>query len=129
MKNNTLTDLLNDNPDSLERVYLFQQEYQTALGYETGGIENMRRNVLYAFAELAELLNEIPGWKWHRSDRRALDKKRLVDEFADVFVFLLNVLIHAGVSVEELEQGLTKTLNKNLDRLNNGTNKGENPDG
>src|SRR3990167_8857127 len=125
MKNNTLTDLLNDNPDSLKRVYLFQQEYQTALGYELGGVENMRRNVLYAFAELAELLNEVPGWKWHRPDDRTPDKERLVGEFADVFVFLLNVLVHAGVSVDELRTGVTSTLTKNLNRLTDGTNKGE----
>ena len=125
MEKGTLADLLCDNPDSLERVYLFQKRYQEALGYTLGGTEHMRRNVLYAFAELAELLDEIPGWKWHRPDGHAPDRERLVGEFADVFVFLLNVLVHAGVSVDELRAGVTGTLVKNLNRLEDGTNRRE----
>lgn len=107
--------------DTLDYVYAFQAWYQRRLGYELGGVENARRNVLYAFKELAELLDELP-WKWHRKNQPPVDRKRLVREFADLLVFSLNVLLHCGVGHRELRQGVVDTLAKNLMRLEDGTN-------
>lgn len=108
-------------PDTLERLYEFQIWYQRRLGYEIGGTEYARRNVLYAFSELAELLDELP-WKWHRAYDWQVHKGRVVGEFADLLVFLLNVLLHCGVTDRELRRGIAETLVKNLGRLEDGTN-------
>ena len=107
--------------DTLNDIYAFQAWYQEQLGYEIGGIENARRNVLYAFAELAELLDELP-WRWHRKGQPPVDKGALVGEFADLLVFLMNVLLHCGVTDAELRRGISDTLAKNLGRLDDGTN-------
>ncbi|KKL27102.1 hypothetical protein LCGC14_2388570, partial [marine sediment metagenome] len=86
--------------DPLSITYLRQKLYQLLMGYELpsseggprlrelseGEIEAVRRNVLYAFQELSEFLNEFP-WKWHR-DTKPVDRMKVVEEFGDGVVFL-----------------------------------------
>jgi len=121
--------------DSLSLIYLRQKIYQLLMGYtlppaESAPVQShtpqqteaVRRNILYAFDELAELLHEFP-WKWHRDAAPAVDKKRVVGEFGDLFVFLLNVLAQADVSEAELVAGLADVQQKNFRRWREGVNR------
>ena len=109
----------------LSDLYAFQHVYQIALGYEVpGGLEPARRNVLYSFMELAELLNELP-WKWHREYLTEPSLDALAEEFADTLVFQMNILLHMGVTAAGLHRAVVSVLKKNVERLEAGTNTGE----
>ncbi len=121
--------------DPLSITYLRQKLYQLLMGYELpsseggprlkelseGEIEAVRRNVLYAFQELSEFLNEFP-WKWHR-EPASVDRMKVIEEFGDEFVFMLNALAQVGITGDELVAGLDRIQRKNFSRYFSGVNK------
>ncbi|KKM15152.1 hypothetical protein LCGC14_1698950 [marine sediment metagenome] len=123
-----------DDVNVMSVVYLRQKIYQLLMGYalprEGGGqfktlseaeTEAVRRNVLYAYGELSELLSEFP-WKWHR-EADPVDRLKVAEEFGDLLVFLLNVLAQVGITDDEREAGLERIQRKNFTRYFSGVNK------
>ena len=117
-------------PDDLGVFYLLQRLYQLQLGYPLKPTpaevaEMARRNVLYAHAELTELLDAFQ-WKWHRPFEPSLpvDRVNVLEEVMDVWVFTLNVLHAIGVTDQELRNGLVDVHLKNYARLRSKVNVG-----
>ena len=106
--------------DILATFYEFQRAYQEALNDGAGGVEAARRSALAAFVELGELVGAM-NYKWYRAGER-LDNAKLAGEFADVLAFMLNVLLHMGISGQEAHDAVIATMQKNLYRLEEGVN-------
>lgn len=68
--------------------------------WTTGVVEELRRQVLMAHMELAELLNSV-AWKWHKADegRQPTQAERLhaVEEAVDLLHFVFNMFLALGV--------------------------------
>lgn len=121
------TIITRDTTDTLGMAYLLQRVYQYLLCSEPAivdPVELIRRSVLYAMAELGELLNATP-WRWHRRypDNATIDVPNLIEEVGDCVVFLMNACAAAGVSELELRLGLRKVQEKNYARLAEGVNR------
>jgi hypothetical protein len=114
------------NESILKRLFEFQVWYQAELGLAVGSmppVQAARYMILCAQVELAELLNEFPGWK--ATKQHEIDDpspRRVALEAADVLVFLVNVMIHAGVNTETFIDAIEATIDKNYDRLAKGKN-------
>lgn len=111
---------------TLVDLFEFQVAYQEALGVGVGTMDPAqaaRYHVLCAQVELAELLNEFPGWKATKQHELSDPSPRLVArEAADVLVFLVNVMIHAGIDADTFETAVRDTIEKNYRRLKAGQN-------
>lgn len=111
--------------DRLQEIFTRQAQLQQLInGYtltdqdvETR-IANIKENVLACTNELHEALNET-GWKaWAKT--RHINEDNLKKEIIDVFCFLLNLALHAGMdSYEFFDKFITKNQ-QNFERQRNG---------
>ena len=111
--------------DWFEKIY----EKQTNLQYKLNNCSEydsiaspvaMYNSATAMIVELGEMLQEDTRWKKTvaGSTRRPVyDRDRVLDEFADAFIYLLNVGIYSGFSSEEIETAINRTINKNIKRL------------
>jgi dimeric dUTPase (all-alpha-NTP-PPase superfamily) len=84
-----------------------------------GNTEEVRTISFALVAEILELANEL-GWKsW--KPRQALDRERVVDEWADCFAFMgtltAYIISQVGVYPEELIEAYFTKLNENHRRF------------
>jgi NTP pyrophosphatase (non-canonical NTP hydrolase) len=83
-------------------------------------MEFVREQTLGAVAELMEALNES-GWKsWKSRGFGETDKERTADELADVFIFVTNLALAAGLTWRDLDGGIRRAWFKNDEREKNG---------
>lgn len=91
-----------------------------ALRSKEESIEAVRDNVLACTDELHEVLHTV-GWKkWKHADRGYVDRKRYIDEMADVILFVLNLLIAQRVTGREITAALIKKWRLNERRQKKG---------
>lgn len=82
-------------------------------------IANIKENVLALAAELfAEVLGEI-GWKSWASSRH-INEDAVKKELIDVFHFFMNLMLHAGMTADELYEGYVQKREKNIQRQRDG---------
>lgn len=80
----------------------------------------LRTNALAAVAEVIETLDEA-GWKpWKSKGFGEIDRAAFAHEMSDVILFLLNMLLVAGVTGQELADALETTWAKNEQRQQTG---------
>jgi dUTPase len=93
--------------DRLEEMFTLQLDLQnrvmleqTLAAMDTGErIAYIKENVLAAFSELNEVLNEI-GWKSWASSKH-INSEAYVKEIIDLWHFMMNMLLALGVSPAE----------------------------
>jgi NTP pyrophosphatase (non-canonical NTP hydrolase) len=121
-----LRDIANDLGlnDTLRVLFKFQRAYQRRLGCaDVISMDHARRNVLYAYAELGEILNAIPDWRWHRSPTGAPpDVEMIAEEAVDLLVFVINIMIHSGTTIDDFHGAVAEVLKKNIKRIESGKN-------
>lgn len=109
-------------PDRLQEMLHAQRELQELInGYSLDEqtneqrIANIKENVLALAAELfGEVLGEV-GWKsWATS--RHINRDALVKELIDVWHFLMNLMLHADMTADELYEGYLKKREINIRR-------------
>lgn len=94
--------------DRLTAMFIAQRELQFKYnGYDIEEqdderrIENITINVLAAIKELTEVLDEC-GWKpWAKS--RHFNFEKMQREITDVWFFLMNLMLHSGMSPDTLD--------------------------
>lgn len=115
----------------LGMAYMVQRLYQLCLGVRyreltpEDRLEQIRRNVLRAYQEIGELLEATP-WKWHRVyENHEIDTPNLLEEFGDLFVFMLNIIAVVGLRESDVMAAVHDVHLKNFERLREGVNQKE----
>lgn len=114
--------------DKLERMLAAQRELQELMPPLDRGpgrfrdnaarVEYVKEMVLACLDELHEALNET-GWKsWSTS--RHLNRDAFVGELVDAWFFLMNLLLAADVSADELERRYFEKRERNVARQRGG---------
>lgn len=82
--------------------------------------DQIRTYFLAMAVEIYELMSEFPGWKpW--KEPKAVNRERVVDEFADILAFtgvILNYIDQLGISMVDLARGYAHKTNVNISRFN-----------
>lgn len=115
----------NHAEDRLDFMLRTQREFQEMVnGYPLDGqdietkIENIKTSVLAALDELHEALGEV-GWKpWATSRHINLESFR--SELIDVWHFLMNLFLHAGMTGDDITRLYIEKQTKNRARQRNG---------
>jgi len=81
---------------------------------------SLRTNAYCAVDEITEAMREV-GWKpWKKRGFGVVNRAAFAHEIADVVMFLLNMLLAAGITGEELADALDATWAKNEQRQKDG---------
>jgi len=86
----------------MEDIYKKQIEFQKLLENDTNSQEFKNQMFLGLFEEVTELMRETP-FKSHKKNQ-VFNKDKFVEECVDVQVYLINLLLSAGVTWEEFEK-------------------------
>lgn len=107
---------------SLTTIYNKQKELQSKLGLGVGS-ENVIQwyNALTAAnIEIGEALSEDTRWKHLINGNTKVpyvNRDAVIEETADVFIYLLNACIFYNISIKELLTILENKQNQNIERL------------
>ena len=85
------------------------------------GQRALRAVGLKAVEELHEALRHFKNWKPHRrTDVPEFDREKFLEEMADTFAFMLEMLIFLGVSADEFVNAYMTKASIVHDRINSG---------
>lgn len=74
-------------------------------------------HVQQLMSEIGEVLDADKRWKSHRNDK--YDKEAKIEELADCFIVLMNIVMFSGFSGRDMADMLVKKLNTVTDRIDN----------
>lgn len=108
--------------EKLDELYMKQLGLQDALGLDTSttNVAQWYGAMTNAMIEIGEALAEDTRWKKIINNNNKLphvDRNNVVEEMADVFIYLLNACIFYGISTIELLEAAENKQNKNIVRL------------
>lgn len=72
-------------------------------------------HVQQLMSEIGEVLEADKRWKSHRNDKN--DKEGKLEELADCFIVLMNLVMFSGFNGNDLEEAIEKKLKKVSDRF------------
>lgn len=107
----------------MNEIFENQVEFQQLLyGVDeiTPDVVKMYNSATAAVVEIGELLQSDTRWKKTitKSPKPAhYDKDEFGEEFADVFLYLMNIAIFSGLSYDDVIDVITKKQQKNFMRL------------
>ena len=107
--------------DWFDEIFNKQIEFQKMLLNKTNLEPDpvvMYNSATCAIVEIGEMLQEDTRWKTKMGSTRPAryDKDAFALEFAEVFIYLINVLIYSGISCEEIKEIVRKKININWNR-------------
>lgn len=107
--------------DKLNQIFDMQREYQLALGHDFEKM-TMRRRIAYILEMSYALTDEVHestkevGWKsWAKS--KHINEEAYRSELIDVFFFLINLMLAAGMNPLSIWRGYKAKLKKNYERI------------
>lgn len=108
--------------ENLDVIYIRQQGLQDALGLDTSttNVAQWYGAMTNAIIEIGEALAEDTRWKKIINNNNKIphvNRDNVVEETADVFIYLLNACIFYGIDVTELLNAVENKQNKNIARL------------
>ena len=80
----------------------------------------MYNSATAAMVEIGEMLQEDTRWKYLVTGSKkepVYDKDKFLEEWCDAIIYMFNVLIYAGVNIDEAEKVLFKKQFTNLRRF------------
>lgn len=83
-------------------------------------IVKMYNSATGALVEIGEMLQCDTRWKPFTTGSKkepVCDKTKFIEEWADVFIYMLNVLIYAGIDIFDAEQAVSKKQFDNMVRF------------
>lgn len=107
---------------SLNEIFSKQKELQSKLGLAVGSenIVQWYNALTAAVLEIGETLSEDTRWKIllnANTKPPKVNRENVLEETADVFIYLFNACIFYNISPKELLNEITKKQNKNIERL------------
>ena len=108
------------NGKQLQSIYSNQVLFQECLMNDglklpRDNAEEYQRSVTLIVEELGELLKTDKRWKSIRKD--TYDREEKLNEYADVFICVLNLAIHSGFKLDEITDSVCKKIGINFERL------------
>lgn len=110
--------------DKLHALYLMQMSFQTRV-LELEGVDrailpadDSERFMYHTTAlveEMGEILKADKRWKTHRNT--TYDRSEKLDEYADLFVTVMNIGIFSGFNTTEIVNAIESKIIKNNKRL------------
>lgn len=91
------------------------QERVTGAKCPSDNTEQFKYHVVAMVEEMGEVVRADKRWKTHRNTRYEHDEK--VDEIADVFITAMNLAIHSGMNVIDVENAIANKIAENFRRL------------
>lgn len=107
---------------TIEEIFAKQAELQKSmgLGAKSENVVQWYNALTAAILEIGEALAEDTRWKVlinGNTKKPVVNRANVVEETADVFIYLLNACIFYDISVEELLQTIATKQDKNIRRL------------
>ena len=102
----------------MEKLYEKQKKFQELFRSDITSQQFRNDMMLALIAEVIEAANETPWkpWKKHQS----FDRKKFLEELADVQIFLINLVLSANANYKEFEKIVKSKINTNFKRQENG---------
>lgn len=97
-----------------DRQVEFQRSIVKDIDIPTDSVEWFKYHMLAMMEEMGEVLTSDKRWKTHRHRYDVVEK---LDELADVFITLTNILIYSNVSPELIMQTVSEKIDKNIERV------------
>ena len=118
-----MTTQMNDD-NKLQTIFKVQSKLQQDLGHAVGSenIIQWYNSLTAAVLEIGETLQEDTRWKLLiNANRKAphIDRDNVVEETADVFIYLVNACIFYNITADELLDTISCKQEKNIKRLLN----------
>lgn len=109
---------------SLKEIFKHQKELQSKLGLAVGteNIEQWYNAMTAAILEIGEALAEDTRWKIIINANRKtpiINRDNVIEETADVFIYLINACIFYNISYTELLNKIAEKQTSNIMRLLN----------
>lgn len=109
--------------DWLEKIYFKQRNLQSAYKGTDDliNIVDVYNSATAALVEVGEMLQCDTRWKEFVTGSKkkpVICSEQFKEEWADTFIYLLNVLIYAGIDAEEIKTVVENKQNKNYRRFN-----------
>lgn len=108
--------------DELREIFLKQETLQTQLGLDTTdvNIQQWYAAMTSAIIEIGEALAEDTRWKKiinNNNKTPVISRDNVIEETADVFIYLLNACIFYNISIDTLIETVKCKQRKNISRL------------
>ena len=110
--------------DWLERIFDKQIDRQNQINGEDSYGENlteMYNSATAAMVELGEMLQADTRWKpliTKSKKAPVYDPDKFLEEWADAFIYMLNVLIYYGAGIEDIKNAVEHKMLINEERFN-----------
>lgn len=99
---------------NLKKTFELQKKFQELLGNDITTQEYRNEMFLGLFSEVCELLNATP-FKKHKQNQ-SFNRENFIEECADIYIFLINLLMSANVDDVEFEKIIKAKIEKNFKR-------------
>lgn len=109
---------------SFKKIFKKQIKFQKKVLYKRShqnvdipcdNLDWFKYHILAMVEELGEVMKSDKRWKTHRNER--YDKQEKIDELADVFITLINILIFSGFNANDILEAVDKKIKENSKRL------------
>ena len=118
-KSKTLNDLFTcqmRNQDKFLRSGIYDRfKDETTITVPVDDVGLASYHVQQLMSEIGEVLEADKRWKSHRNDKN--DKDGKLEELADCFIVLMNMVMFSGFDGNDLEEAIEKKLKKVSDRF------------
>lgn len=104
--------------DNFELMYASQVDFQerlTGIKLPADNVDEYQKSVTLLIEEVGELLKNDKRWKNLRWDLYNREEK--LNEYADVFITVMNIAIHSGFNKNEVINAVMKKIEINRGRL------------
>ncbi len=96
-----------------QKIYTIQKKFQESMKQQYN-INYKRVMTLALVDEVLESLRELPWKPWKKQQQ--YNKKRYKEELADVYIFLMNLMIASNITIKDLQKEVYKKIVKNKQR-------------
>lgn len=106
----------------LKDIFEKQYELQSSIGLGVGkeNVTQWYNAMTAAILEIGEALAEDTRWKMlinGNTKKPVVNRDNVIEETADVFIYLINACIFYNISIDELILAISQKQNKNIRRL------------
>lgn len=106
--------LMTQNKLIQKGVYdMYKNEHTTTVPVDDVGLSSY--HVQQLMSEIGEVLDADKRWKSHRNDK--YDKNAKLEELADCFVVLMNIVMFSGFDCDDMTDAIQKKLRVVSDRI------------
>ena len=107
---------------SINEIFKVQKDLQNSIGLGVGkeNIVQWYNSLTAATLEIGEALSEDTRWKVlinGNTKEPKVNRENVIEETADIFIYLINACIFYDISVKELINAIDIKQDKNLRRL------------